>query len=296
MDEGALLTAEEEVALSRLVGGGTPEEKQRARDRLVWANQGLVSSYARRLLGRGVPLEDLVQEGNIGLLVAIRKFDSERGCRFSTYAGWWIRHFQGRAVSRQGQAVRLSSTLQAEQRGLFQVLRILEQQLGRDPVARETAEAMGSEPERVTWLLGLLELPASLDESADERGREDGDLGGTLLDTVSQSPEDEVQELWVRDEVLAALGELDERHRLTLELRFGLESGRSCSLREIGNVFDVSVQRAQQMVQEGLEMLRGAPRLRELREEGAEGDAHTERVMPPVVGCSVAAGSGTEAE
>ena len=248
------LAAEERTRLERVVAAG-----EAARRRFVEANQRLVVSVARRYRGRGLDLEDLVQEGNLGLLRAIERFDPERGLKFSTYALWWIRQAIQRALDDRGRLIRLPSHAADEAARLWRMADRLAAELGGEPDAGEAARAAGLEQARAVELARATLRPVSLDAVIDG-----DDLAlGDLLASNLEEPDDALERLAVADLVRHGLAELPERTRRVLELRFGLADGPPLTLGEIGRELGVSRERVRQLEADGLRRLRLA--LRPLR-------------------------------
>lgn len=250
MDDTRLLTAEEEIRLGKLVAQGD----QDARARMIEANLRLVIMVARRFVGLGLPLIDLIEEGNLGLIRAVDKFDPDRGCRFSTYGIYWIRQSIGRAVASQGRMIRLPYRVTDDLRHLDRQTRSLTHELGRTPQEEEILEATGFSKEHLQRLRALERRTASLDQALDE----DGDLH--LSDSVAVAEEEDPSDQMWRDKVRAILidkiRDLDPRERKILRLRFGLEGDETLTLETIGTLFNLTRERIRQIQGEALAKLR----------------------------------------
>jgi len=279
-----LLTADEEMALaqqmeraksaqSRLNDPHLPPEERRrleeevqrgedARHRLIQANTRLVISIAKRYLGQGTPFLDLIQEGNLGLMRAVEKFDYRRGFRFSTYATWWIRQAISRAVAEQGRVIRLPIHMGDKIRRVYRVARDLEQSAERTPTPEEIADEMGIDPRRVEWLMGLARRPVSLEKPVGEE--EDSELGDLLEDEDAEAPADAAYRSLLKEQLEQVLGTLSEREALVLRLRYGLLDGRSYTLEEVGQQLNVTRERIRQIEAKALRKLRHPSRRRYL--------------------------------
>lgn len=244
-----LLTARDEVALARRAESGDAD----ARQRLIEANLRLVVSVARRYAGRGLPLLDLIQEGNRGLLRATDKFEWRRGYRFATYATWWIRQSIIRALANQSQVIRIPVSAGHAVARLSRISNRLTDRLGRAPTAPELARTTGLSVRRVRQLLDLPKLVASLEEPVGED--EDTALGAMIANRHGPALEDMVTISTLKDKVRALLGTLSPRERRVLRLRFGLEGERPQTLEEVGGMFHVTRERARQIEQEALHKL-----------------------------------------
>lgn len=281
-----LLRAEEEVRLAKQLERGrlamrrlerdglTLPERERllrqldlgnaARAHLIKANTRLVVSIAKRYMGQGVPFLDLIQEGNLGLMKAVQKFDYRRGCKFSTYATWWIRQSITRALAEQGRIIRLPSHVGDRIRKVYRTAQQLEQDGGQRPTPTEIADQMGLASSKVRWLLRVSRRPLSLEKPVGEE--EDSELGEFIEDEDTPTPTDTVtQSLLAQkmDEVLATLGPREAR---ILRLRFGLQDGRAYTLKEVGEKFGLTRERIRQIEREALDRLRHPSRSRQLRD------------------------------
>jgi RNA polymerase primary sigma factor len=241
MGKVPLLTAVEEVSLAKRI----ERHDEEARRRLIEANLRLVVSIAKRHVGRGMPLLDLIQEGNIGLMRAVEKFDYRRGFKFSTYATWWIRQAVTRALADQSRTIRVPVHMVENIHKVVRVQRLLVQELGREPTPEEIAAEMGVLPERVREIQKISQEPVSLENPVGEDG--ESQLGDFIEDAQSVSPVEEVAGIVKREEIGAVLGLLSQRERNVLLLRFGLEDGCPRTLDEVGKVFGVTRERIRQI-------------------------------------------------
>ena len=275
-----LLTHEEEIALSkRILAGRTArarlasgdfDQKERqelqrcvedgwaAREHLITANFRLVISVAKKYIGRGVPFLDLIQEGNIGLIRATKKFEYQRGHRFSTYATWWIRQAVSRAVADQGRTIRIPVHMGDQINRLRRVSHQLIQELGRDPTLEEMAAATDSTVERVEELLQISQRPLSLETPTDD---DDHELGDYTPDKVLPAPTETVDNKIMREHLRQVLEGLPAREARILQLRFGLGSGQGLTLGEVGRRLGITRERVRQIEAQALRRLR-QPRLR----------------------------------
>jgi RNA polymerase primary sigma factor len=251
--EGALLTHAEEVDLSRRARAGDAK----ARTRLVEKNLRLVVSVAKRYRGYGVPFEDLIQEGNIGLMKAVDKYDPDRGWRFSTYATWWVRQAVGRAVSDKGRTIRLPVHMGEKMRKMARTYNGLSAELGREPTDEEVAGRLGWTAEKVREVKSAMPDAASLDKPLGS-GEDASELGSLVEDQASS----EVSEAVVRDMEVGWLGEamsrLPERHRHVLVKRYGLDEEETATLAQLADELGVSKERIRQLQREAERMLRAA--------------------------------------
>jgi len=250
MGKVPLLTAVEEVSLAKRI----ERHDEEARRRLIEANLRLVVSIAKRHVGRGMPLLDLIQEGNIGLMRAVEKFDYRRGFKFSTYATWWIRQAVTRALADQSRTIRVPVHMVENIHKVVRVQRLLVQELGREPTPEEIAAEMGVTIERVREIQKISQEPVSLENPVGEDG--ESQLGDFIEDAQSASPVEEVAGIVKREDIVAVLGLLSQRERNVLLLRFGLEDGCPRTLDEVGKVFGVTRERIRQIEAKTLSKLK----------------------------------------
>ena len=256
----SLISHEEELMLARLAAAGDT----RARRRLVEANLRLVIAIARRYVNSGVPLIDLIQEGNMGLMRAAEKFDYKRGTHFGTYATWWIRQAVSRAAGEQSRLIHLPEHVATRLRKVRRVSAQISQESGNDPLPEQIAEAAGMPLEEVDDLLHVTEQPVSLDAPADTENRYS--LADTLEDRSSQAPADIASRHLVGEELHRALSTLTTRERAVVTLRYGIGDGRSRTLLEVGRELNISRERVRQLEMVALMKLRHASSAYKLRE------------------------------
>jgi RNA polymerase primary sigma factor len=245
--------------LERAVADG-----QAAREHLITANTRLVVSIAKKYMGRGVPFLDLIQEGNLGLMKAVEKFDYRRGYRFSTYATWWIRQTITRAIADQGRTIRVPVHMSDSIRRLYKTARRLEQEFGRKPTPEEIAAELDMEPRKVQWMLKVSWQPLSLERPVGEE--EDSELGNFIEDESSPTPPQSAYQNLLREKVEEVLTTLTPREARILRLRFGLHNGRSYTLEEVGQKFGLTRERIRQIEGKALRRLRHPRRSRQLKE------------------------------
>lgn len=241
------------------------EDGQLAREHLIKANTRLVVSIAKRYIGRGVPFLDLIQEGNLGLMKAVEKFDHTRGFRFSTYATWWIRQTITRAIADQGRTIRVPVHMVDRIRQLYKTSHEMEQKLGRAPNTEELAQAINATPQKVDWMLRVSWLPLSLDSPINEE-EEDSELGMFVEDDITPTPIQSTYSKLLSEKIEEVLDTLPPREARILRLRFGLENGRTYTLEEVGEKFGLTRERIRQIESKALRRLRHPRRSRQLRE------------------------------
>ena len=255
-----LLTAEEEKELAMKMEAGDMEAKKR----LAEANLRLVVSIAKRYVGRGMLFLDLIQEGNLGLIKAVEKFDYRKGYKFSTYATWWIRQAITRAIADQARTIRIPVHMVETINKLIRVQRQLLQELGREPYPEEIAEKMGLPVERVREIQKISQEPVSLETPIGEE--EDSHLGDFIQDDNVPVPAEAAAFTLLKEQLAEVLGTLTEREQKVLCLRFGLEDGRARTLEEVGKEFDVTRERIRQIEAKALRKLRHPSRSRKLKD------------------------------
>lgn len=288
MAQVALLSLEEEVDLARRIeegcaarqrllklNGQATEDQcrelemivcdgQMAREHLIKANTRLVVSIAKRYIGRGVPFLDLIQEGNLGLMKAVSKYDYQRGFRFSTYATWWIRQMITRAIADQSRTIRVPVHMTDRIRQLYRTSHELEQKLGQAPSIEELAEALDLPVRKVDWMMRVSWLPLSLESPINEDG-EEAELGMFVEDQQTPTPIQSAYSRLLTEKIEDVLDTLPPREARILRLRFGLENGRTYTLEEVGQKFGLTRERIRQIEGKALRRLRHPRRARQLK-------------------------------
>ena len=258
--ESGKCSTERRAALDAVV-----EDGLLAREHLIKANTRLVVSVAKRYNGRGVPFLDLIQEGNLGLMKAVEKFDYKRGFRFSTYATWWIRQTITRAIADQGRTIRVPVHMVDRIRVMYKRIHQMEQKLGREPTIEELSEALEMPKDKVEWMIQVSWLPLSL-ESPINDGEEESELGNFVEDKDNPTPSQRVYSKLLSEKVESILDSLPYREARILRLRFGLEDGRFYTLEEVGRKFSLTRERIRQIETKALRHLRHPMRSSQLKE------------------------------
>lgn len=258
-----LLSAEEEIELAKLMEKGGPEG-ERAKKKLAEANLRLVVSIAKRYVGRGMLFLDLIQEGNLGLIKAVEKFDYQKGYKFSTYATWWIRQAITRAIADQARTIRIPVHMVETINKLVRVQRQLLQELGREPSPEEISKEMNMPVERVREILKISQEPVSLETPIGEE--EDSHLGDFIQDENVPVPADAAAFTLLKEQLVEVLDTLTDREQKVLRLRFGLDDGRARTLEEVGKEFNVTRERIRQIEAKALRKLRHPSRSRKLKD------------------------------
>ncbi|GAB6138424.1 sigma-70 family RNA polymerase sigma factor [Halanaerobaculum tunisiense] len=254
-----LLTSEEEKELAKRIDAGDKEAEQE----LIEANLRLVVSIAKKYVGQGLDFLDLIQEGNLGLMKAIQKFDHERGFRFSTYATWWIKQRINRALADKSRTIRVPAHIWESINKYVKIFNRLAGDLNREPTLEELAAEMGVEEDKVKKIQKLIQDPISLDTPVGEDN--DCYLGEVIEDPNIASPDELADKDMLKQELEGVLDTLDEREKRILQLRFGLLDGRPRTLREIGQDYDLSRERIRQIEKKALQRLRHPKRSKKLK-------------------------------
>jgi RNA polymerase primary sigma factor len=286
MSRVPLLTLEQELALAEKIARGTDAQAQlnalngldaersaleqsvqdglEARDHLIRANTRLVVSIAKKYMDRSVPFLDLIQEGNLGLMKAVEKFDHSRGFRFSTYATWWIRQTISRAIADQGRTIRVPVHMSDRIRQLYLVSRRLEQEIGAKPTAEEIAREMKVDARKVQWMLKVSHKPLSLEQPVGDE--DDSELSNFIEDDAFVTPAQNANDNSLREKIAEVLNTLTPREARILQLRFGLHNGHAYTLEEVGQKFGLTRERIRQIEGKALRRLRHPLRSRQLRD------------------------------
>ena len=259
-----LLTVEMEQELAKKIIEGTEAEANEAKKRLAEANLRLVVSIAKRYVGRGMQFLDLIQEGNLGLLKAVDKFDYTKGFKFSTYATWWIRQSITRSIADQARTIRIPVHMVETINRLVRTQRQMLQELGREPTPEELAERLDTPVARVRYIMQISQEPVSFETPIGEE--EDSHLGDFIQDDSSQVPVDAAAERLLHEQLMNVINQLSDREQKVLKLRFGLVDGKPRTLEEVGKEFNVTRERIRQIEAKALRKLRHPSRSKQLKD------------------------------
>ena len=259
-----LLSPEEELEVAKKMVEGSEQEKDAARKRMSEANLRLVVSIAKRYVGRGMQLLDLIQEGNLGLMKAVEKFDYTKGYKFSTYATWWIRQSITRAIADQARTIRIPVHMVETINRVLRTSHSMVQKLGREPTTTEIAQELHMEVSKVEEILKIAQEPVSLETPIGEE--EDSHLGDFIQDDEASQPSEEASYTLLREQLEEVLSTLTPREEQVLRMRFGLVAGKPHTLEEVGKEFDVTRERIRQIESKALRKLRHPSRSKKLRD------------------------------